>query len=220
MIRKARILASANLRTQWVPGDTKKAERSFFTINDQATPIEKTERQMIEARHQPIALATRAIIRAGTGHKYWSTFAEGKRGEIEKLARETYSTLFTPDLETPIKTLDLPVAGRGYSGESVKLIWDLVAFANRERVGGAKGKTRARRTGPQDISSDETGDDKTGDETIAYLKTARRLASMVAGTSPASLGVHPAVYFYSATGRYQPTAFLAAVSFVDHLEQT
>ena len=41
----------------------------------------------------------------------------------------------------------------------------------------------------------------------------------MSGNSPASLGLHPAIYFYGATGRYQPAAFLAAVRFIQNLEQ-
>jgi hypothetical protein len=36
---------------------------------------------------------------------------------------------------------------------------------------------------------------------------------------PESLGLHPAVYFYSATGNYQPTAFLAAIRLVQDFEE-
>jgi hypothetical protein len=35
-----------------------------------------------------------------------------------------------------------------------------------------------------------------------------------------SLGLHPAVYFYSEKGRYQPTAFLAWIEVIKELEKT
>ena len=38
-------------------------------------------------------------------------------------------------------------------------------------------------------------------------------------THPSSLGLHPAVYFYSSTGRYQPTAFLATVAMLRLFEE-
>lgn len=41
---------------------------------------------------------------------------------------------------------------------------------------------------------------------------------MCAGNEPASLGLHAAVYFYSATGRFQPAAFLATVALILELE--
>src|SRR5687768_5389685 len=86
---------------------------------------------MIKSRHKPNALAARALIRAGTGHKYWSAFSESKQNEIEQIAREVYDVLFKPAIETPLKTLDLPVAGRGYSADSIKMIFDLVNFVNK-----------------------------------------------------------------------------------------
>jgi hypothetical protein len=40
----------------------------------------------------------------------------------------------------------------------------------------------------------------------------------MSGVHPSSLGLHPAVYFYSADGRYQPTSFLAVVSLIRDFE--
>ncbi len=95
-------------------GEAEKAESSFFKINQQASPIDDTELDMIKARRKPNALAARAFIRAGTGHKYWSAFDESVQLDIEKLAKEVYDLIFKPDLDSQIKTSDLPVAGRGY----------------------------------------------------------------------------------------------------------
>ena len=52
------------------------------------------------------------------------------QNEIERTARDIYEILFVPPLEVPIKTLDLPVAGRGYSADSVRLVFEFVNFAN------------------------------------------------------------------------------------------
>jgi len=73
----------------------------------------------LQSRNKPNALAARAIIRSGTGHKYWSRFHEAAQVEIEKEAKEINELLFTPTLRSPIKTLDLPVAGRGYSSQAL-----------------------------------------------------------------------------------------------------
>jgi HNH endonuclease len=40
---------------------------------------------------------------------------------------------------------------------------------------------------------------------------------MFTGAHPSSLGLHPAVYFYSSNGRHQPTAVLAMAQFVTDL---
>ncbi|MCF4138832.1 ParB/RepB/Spo0J family partition protein [Streptomyces sp. Tue 6430] len=63
----ARNLSATAIHLQWVNGEAEKAESSFFRINQQATPIDSTELDMIKARRKPNALAARAFIRAGTG---------------------------------------------------------------------------------------------------------------------------------------------------------
>jgi hypothetical protein len=200
-LRFAQNIGASALALQWVAGDASTAERSFFTINQKATPIDPTELTMIKGRHKSNALATRALIRAGTGHKYWSGFAYNIQSEIENISREIYEMLFVPAIEEPLKTLDLPVAGRGYSPDSVKMVYELVNFVNRVPA------------------KSELEDDTDGSRTLAYLKAVRRSASLIAGNEPRSLGLHPVVYFYGATGRFQASAFLAVVAFVRELDE-
>jgi hypothetical protein len=197
---RAKRLATLALQLQWVKGDASKAEASFFKINQQAAPIDPTELKLLKARKSPNAMAARAIIRSGTGHKYWSKFYAEIQTEIQDLAKSINSALFVPKLTTPIKTLDLPVAGRGYSGQTLPLIFELVNLANN--------------LGPKDVSPA----DPDGRSTIAFLKNTRRIVDRISGNHPSSLGLHPAVYFYSETGRYQPTAFLAIARFIQGLD--
>lgn len=200
VVNRARRLATLAIQLQWVKGNATKAEASFFKINQQAAPIDKTELRLLQSRNKPNALAARAIIRAGTGHKYWSRFDEKSQAEIEKRAKEINNLLFTPELRTPIKTLDLPVAGRGYSSQTLPLVFDLVNIIN-------------------DHSTIKTVDDPDGQSTISYLKNCQRILDRVTGTHPSSLGLHPVVYFYSSTGRYQPTAFFAVLELVKDMEK-
>jgi len=120
---------------------------------------------------------------------------------FRQLAKAINSTLFVPKLTTPIKTLDLPVAGRGYSGQTLPLIFELVNMANG--IG-------AKDAAPVDVD---------GQGTVKFLKNTKRIVDRISGNHPSSLGLHPAVYFYSETGRYQPTAFLAFARFVQDLEK-
>jgi hypothetical protein len=62
-------------------------------------------------------------------------------------------------------------------------------------------------------------DDSDGSGTRDALKAVKRIAERIAGNHPSSLGLHPAVYFYSASGRYQPTAFLSTAALVQELDQ-
>ena len=56
---------------------------------------------------------------------------------------------------------------------------------------------------------------------INVFKTSKKNCPYVINSRPehSSLGLHPAVYFYSSLGRHQPTAVLAVVQFVIELEQ-
>ncbi|WP_220039566.1 HNH endonuclease family protein [Micromonospora endophytica] len=219
-LRLARNLSAFALHLQWVVGGAEKAESSFFRINQQATPIDQTELDMIKARRKPNALAARAFIRAGTGHKYWSDFEVDTQEEIERIAKEVYELMFRPALETSIRTTDLPAAGRGYSSDSLRMVFELVNFVNNltpdmwQRPAKAPGQ-RAK----EGVASPLLADDGDGSRTIEFMRAVRKAASRIAGNEPGSLGLHPAVYFYSATGRFQPAAFLATVALVVELEK-
>jgi len=211
-------LGTLGIKLQWVPGDASRAEKSFHTINTQQTPIGEIEMRMIRDRRCPNTLATRSLIRAGTGNTYVSTFPNANKEQIKTFSKEVYDDIFVPPLDTPIKTLDLPVAGRGYSSDAIKMILDFVEFVNKPETEDPL-KTSKRSSKP-DILIPTMEEDRDGSATIDFLKNVRRVSSLIAGTQPKSLGLHPAVYFYSATGIYQPAAFLAAVKFAQEIEST
>jgi hypothetical protein len=72
--RRAKLLFTRVITVQWVQGTASAAESSFYKINTQGTPLDEIEEMLIRNRHKPIAISARAIIRAGSGHKYWSSF--------------------------------------------------------------------------------------------------------------------------------------------------
>jgi len=120
---------------------------------------------------------------------------------IQQEAKAINSLLFTPELRTPIKTLDLPIAGRGYSSQTLPLVFDFVNIAN-------------------DVKDEsKVIDDPDGNQTLIYLKKCHATLNRITGTHPASLGLHPVVYFYSPAGRYQPTSFFAMILVIRELEQ-
>lgn len=203
-INIAKKLGSLAINVQWVTGDAAKAEHSFFKINQQGTVIDPTELTMLKARSAPNALAARAIVRSGLGHKYWSKFDSKIQEEIETEAKNVYDNLFRPQLQTPIKTTDIPIAGRAYSAQTLPLIFDLVNIANDSIVG------RVAKELPKDPD---------GTETIKFLRTVRKIAYRISGTHASSLGLHPLVYFYGANGRFQPTSFFGVVALVKELEK-
>src|SRR5689334_1342473 len=93
-LRRARNIGTFKIDLQWVEGNAATAEKSFFKINGSASPIDPTELSIIKARRKPNAVATRALMNAGTGHKYWSDFPDETQHEIEVLSCETYDGLF------------------------------------------------------------------------------------------------------------------------------
>lgn len=206
-------MAAGGITLQWVRGDASRAETSFHTINTEQTPIGALEIRLIRDRRCPNALATRAIVRAGTKQHGTSGYSNARKAEIKKLASDIYEDIFIPPLSTPIKTLDLPVAGRSYTSDSIELILDVVEFANKHQSKvGSRDKKR-------DILKATLPPDMDGAKTVEFLENVKKSLSRIAGDSVQSLGLHPAVYFYGATGRYQPSALLAALGFVDELVQ-
>jgi len=202
IVKYAKNLAALAIQLQWVEGDSSKAESSFFKINQQATPIDKTELKLLESRKKPNSIAARAIIRSGKGHKYWSCFSNEVQHEIQEIAQEINQILFEPKLQNPIKTLDVPLGGRIYSAQSLPLILDCVNIVN-----------------DIDFNNKRLSDDTTGEETIKFLKNVRKVASRLNSNSPSSLGLHPIVYLYSRDGRYRTVSFLAIVDFAIELDK-
>ncbi|HTR62292.1 MAG TPA: DUF262 domain-containing protein, partial [Candidatus Binataceae bacterium] len=132
------------IATQLIPGDAQKAEKSFFKINRSATLIDKIELDILKARRRPTGIAARAMLRAGSGYKYWRAFDPETRAQIERQAEEIYMQLWTPILTVPIRTPNLPVAGSNYSAYTLALLFQFIALAN-EQPGEVK-KKRSRRS--------------------------------------------------------------------------
>ncbi len=186
---KARQLGSLAIQIQWVDGNAKKAEASFFKINQKAAPIDKTELALLQARNKANGITARAILRGGKGHKYWSSFEVCKQDEVQQKAEEINDILFKPSLKTPLKTLDVPVAGQNISSQAQMLVLEFVNTVNHIQ------------------DKQQLDDDVTGEQTIQMLNNCLKVARLVNSNHVSSLGLHPAVYFYAANGRYKPASF-------------
>lgn len=211
MQQRFRNLAVNYVTAQWVSAaDAKAAEASFFKINQAATPIDATERRILMARKSPNAIAARSITRAGTGHKYWSDFVGERQGKIESLGKRIYIALYEPPMsEGPIKTLDLPMAGRGYN--ALPFVFDLVNQSNGVKI--------ADSTKSKIIEKDQLPEDEDGTKTVAFLERVSYFIDRITGTSASCIGPHPAVYFYTRSGTFQPSAFLAFAKLIEWLEK-
>lgn len=202
-------LASRALDVQWVPAENATAaEKSFFKINEAATPLDKTEIKIIKARLSPSAIAARAIINGGGGHPYWKNFKPEIRAEIESSGKELYNDLFLPPLSEPHKTLDMPVGGHGYN--TLPFVFDLVNSVNDIKL------FDGNKLDEGDIAQ---AVDTDGAQTADYLKKVRNLMDRITGPDSMSIGPHPAVYFYTRSGTFQPAAFLGTAAMLRSLEK-
>lgn len=186
---------------QVVIGNADKAENSFFRINTQGTPLDDIEELLIKNRLKPIPIAARSIIRAGMGHKYWSRFLSAKQEIIEKMAHDLYLILFDPELDKPIKTLDLPLGGVSGVRVALELLIGFILVANRNQHG-------------RPLEVKDQPDDTNGDETIQVLKKSLTLAQRMTGNDHGSLGLHPAVYFYGPSGRHSTPLFMGVATLI------
>ncbi|MFN3609447.1 MAG: HNH endonuclease family protein [Hyphomonas sp.] len=190
-VRRARKMATRQLTLQWVSGDADKAESSFFKINTQGTPLHDTEEALLRNRSRSIAIAARSIVRAATGHKYWSKFDPKIISEIESLSQKAHVILFNPEVRQPVKTLDLPLGGSKSPIVALGILMQLISVSTL----GEKAVATPIKDFPEDAH---------GDETISLLKSFIRTVGWISGPEERSLGLHPAIYFYSEQGRHLP----------------
>ena len=209
---RVRGLAHAKVPLLWVPGsDATKAEKAFFTINQSAVEIDATELKILNARSKPNAVAARTIVRNATGTRYWESFSPEGQQAVVQTGKAIYAALYSPPLQTPPRTEELPVAGHGYGSQTLPLIFDLVNIANGLAIEDAS-RNKKKYLVPQGHATPEEA------PTVAAIKATDGLVRRLTTTHASSLGLHPAVYFYAANFRHQPTAVLAVAQFIKDLE--
>jgi hypothetical protein len=188
---------------QTVEGNAKVAEDSFFAINSQGTALDETEQYLIRNRYKPVSIGARAIVRAGFGHSYWSSFSQKNQGEVVNLAGELHRIMFEPEVTTPLKTLDLPLAGSKSPVDALAVLIDFLTVAD------PKSHLDKMADDPAITNADETGD-----KTIEALKKGLKIANRITGNSAESLGLHPAVYFSNEKGKHSRFLFLGMCALV------
>jgi hypothetical protein len=155
---------------------------------------------LIRNRKRPIAIAARAILRAGSGHKYWSAFSETNRATIEALAATFYKYVFQPEAESPLKTLDVSLGGSVSPVDALSLLIEFLTISG----------TRS----PDRKLISAYPPDENGDDTINTLKNSLDIVERMTGNAAGSLGLHPAVYFYNERGKYSRFLFLGMTSLI------
>lgn len=200
---RAQRIGWQEVQAQWIRNaDHDKAEKSFFRINQGGTKIDPVEQRILKARGSASALAARAIIRGGTGNRYWNKFEPDAQQTIADLGRDNFKILFEPPLELPIKTLDVPLGGPGYGPKALPFVFDLVNLVNKAEAADASNRR---------VAKDNLPVDETGDETARFLSATKTVLRRICSTHPSSLGLHPALYFYARSGAFQPGALFALI---------
>jgi hypothetical protein len=167
------------------------------------------EIRILRAKSSALAISSRAISRGGTGHDYWEKFDKDAREAIERLGAELQKLLFTPPLKQPITTLDVPLAGFGYGSHVLPFAFDLVTRTNKLAV-----QDSTRRNSP----TEELADDADGMKTVKYLQRIKHILQLICSNDARSLGLHPALYFYTPDGIFQAAALLNAADWFVDLE--
>lgn len=201
-IQRAKNIGVCAIQVQWVQGDATKAEHSFFKINQQGEPLSTAEIKLLESRKKGNAIAARAIIHAGKGYKFWANYSAENQTKIQTLSEEINKILFSPPLNIPVKTLDIPIAGKITAAQTLPLIIDFINIVNNL---------------PNDFK-DKLKDDIDGVETIKYLNKVRKIAWRINSIHPSSLGLHPIIYFYSSEGRHKTASFYAISAWIMEME--
>jgi len=210
---KTPLVGMKELHAQWIENNTPlQAGEAFIRINQGGTEISPLEVRILRAPKAALSVATRAIPRGGSGHAYWQHFSSSKaREETPGFGKEIHDLLFEPAFKTPIKTMDLPIAGSEYGMGVVRLAFDLVALSNGLKIPDSTSRSvTSRDTLPADM---------TGEDTVRYLKRARAEIRRVLSTDPSSFGLHPALYFYTGSGVFQPAALLNMVAWLRDLDK-
>ncbi|RXJ72041.1 hypothetical protein CS022_18180 [Veronia nyctiphanis] len=202
MLEKALSLGRTSIQLQWVSGGADKAEQSFFKINQKASKISDTEIELLQSRRKAFAIASRAIIRAGVGHQYWSKFEPAVMQEVESISKEIHGLIFQPKISGAIRTLDLPLVKKHNSPQTNSFIFDLVKKCNGV---------------PKNTS--KVSEDPDGKLTVQYLKNVRKFLRRINSSHPSSLGLHPLVYFYNKRGNHIYSTILAWVDIVNDIEK-
>lgn len=185
------------MQVQWIYGDADKAESSFFKINTQGSILDPVEAKILQNRRKAPAIAARSVARAATGHQYWSKFEGPVQATISKKAASIHETLFSPEINTPIKTIDLPLGGSASVTDALDLLINLSEIVD----------TNSR-------PIEQYQDDEDGAETIKLLNSLEKVASNLVGNQARSLGLHPFVYFYTTKGRHYPPLMMGMFSLV------
>lgn len=194
----AKNLGALAIQLQWVDGNASKAEDSFLKINQSATKISDAELDLIKNREYSYAIASRAIVRAGKGYKYWSAYEKKEQEVIVSLSKKIHQIMFGNGKIENDDINSMPIGGPLNSSLTLDVVTQTVRICN-----GIDKKTKIT-----------IGNAK---EVIEYLKQTLIILQYINSKEPFSLGIHPFVYFYSGIGKHKIGSYYGFLMFVKEL---
>jgi len=187
----------------WVPGDHKKAEQSFLKINKSGKQLTAWETRLVENRDSRFARTVMSIAYVQSVEHYWPSAApdgpdkvqyEYKIQEIVAGVRALHETLFIPPYKTPITRLQQPLLVAS-ADKKPYYVAELLTI-----VEGHKGNVpETDALMKQDRNDSEN---QLIDKGWRLIGNTQDVFRHITGPSPKSLGLIPALYFYSRDGRY------------------
>ncbi len=194
----AKNLGALALQLQWVDGDAKKAEESFLKINQSATKISEAELELIVNRDRDYAIASRAIVRAGMGYKYWSGFSDKGEQSVQKVSKEIHSLLFGTGKININDINSFTIGGFQSSNLTLDVVTQTVKICN-------------------DIKEIKDSNDGNEKNVVKCLNNTLKILQYINSNEQFSLGIHPFVYFYSDIGKHKIGSFYGFVLFIKNL---
>lgn len=126
----AKNLGALAIQLQWVDGNASKAEDSFLKINQSAIKISDAELDLIKNREYSYAIASRAIVRAGKGYKYWSAYEEKEQEVIVSLSKKIHQIMFGNGKIDNDDINSMPIGGPLNSSLTLDVVTQTVRICN------------------------------------------------------------------------------------------
>lgn len=188
----------------WVEGNYEKAEQSFLKINSTGKPLTEWERKLIENRNSSFARTVMSVSYPASAKYYWPDDApqgqdyETLREKIDDIVSgvtNLHDTLFKPTYQTQIKRLKQPLLATAESEKRPYWVAELMTII----AGGRGQESETEKLLSRDSNATERDIINTG---FALMGDIQTTLEHVTGATPRSLGLVPALYFYSENGRY------------------
>lgn len=186
---------------QWVTGDYEDAENSFININTGGTPLSEEEVNYLANRRSPVARAMTGIISNGSKEFLWL----GHEERCQTLSQQLYEILLSPSdsITEKIKVTEYPICllKKKNSFDRYQFLQGLFTISAFGQTGADKIKKTISEF------ANEKDNKRVADKTLMHLEDLTALLAHIRGKRSQSLGLLPAVYFYSTKGHFRQTLF-------------